>query len=212
MTNFSSDTPPAAGVLRIQTTYLHETFRALCRFNDLLHDLGARAEDRALWDELLAVADRIRDLAMIHGFDGVEKITTTIASSLRDSLRGGSPLEAATLERIESAALAIKDIAEAETALEQHMTVERISRDAEVWRQKVEDCASQLTGPDADAPVAEAVKVIGEEGTPLPPAGKAADPPAPMFDISEFDFVLRIVDDSGETSTEPSHSDREPTP
>lgn len=192
--------PAVTTQANLQSYYLHETLHAL---RDLKLTLESIKKDKPGLSEMrvaLATSERIRDLAMIHGFDGVEKIGEKIVSTLRKLIAGGAKADDQFWANLESAVLAIKQVAEVEDTLERQMTVESIGRDMEWHRQKVQNCAAQLSD-ELDNSQGQQIELAFNNVTKvtLPGLndickGQLTVVDEPLFDISEFDNVLSIAD------------------
>ncbi len=184
---------------RTQAFYLREIFKALRRLKALLEELKREPSRREYIQGIRQSAQSIRDLAMIHGFDGVEKIAGKIASTFARVLRSSVALEPQFVTRVESAVLAIKQIAEVEDTLESQMSIDRICRKIQFRQQKVQDCATKVA-QNLDCIMNRQIEIVFEEPASLNLEAAIPDlvhvAAGPIFEIKEFDSVLSLLEKS----------------
>lgn len=191
----------------LQTHYFREIMRGLLRIKASLARLKT---EPACLEHIALIRDTaacLRDLAMIHGYDGVENISAKIHSTFDQIFTSKRSADVHLIARLYAGISVIQKIAELEDSIEGQMTVERISDIAEKGRQKVQDCALELSREwdlsgslqlklDFDEPPTGSTRLLQEleVGQPENPQARL------LFDIKEFEAVLLIAGEDEETA------------
>jgi len=150
---------------------------------------------------LLQVRDKahsIADLAMVYGFEGIEKISEKLFSTMKLLLSSRIDFNKSILAKINMAVNVMRQVVDLESYIERHMTVERITRKVERKQKKVQSCAEkfsksfdslmnkqlEIASNNATAPADEAVNImeVDEEYSNL------------WFDIAEQESVLSLTE------------------
>ena len=169
----------------LQHHYFQEAVKTLIRIKTHLQHLEQYPQNKDCYRRIFEEATSIADLAMIHGYDGVENIAAKIACYFGNLIRENKWVESEMVHQINQAINMIPKVAESEAALEENLTIERISRDAEASQKEVRDIARSVTDElavlnnETKCPAHQKVTVVDEEEL--------------EFDIREFDSVDKIV-------------------
>lgn len=169
---------------KLQHHYFQEAVKALIRIKAHLQHLELYPKNKDCYRRIFKETTSIADLAMIHGYDGVENIASKIARYFGKLIRDDKWVESEMVHQINQAINMIPKVAESEAALEESMTIEKISRDAETSQKEVRDIAQSVTDEltvlnnEIQDPEDYKITVIEEELE---------------FDIQEFDSVNKII-------------------
>ncbi len=117
-----------------QNYYFAELMRGLHRISRVVAKLRLGAEKGVSLQRISESFRNIRDLAMIHGYEGVEKLASKIDAELKVKAADCPAPTAGLLDQITAAIVAIKQIAGFEEAMESQLTVDRIDWKAELLR------------------------------------------------------------------------------
>ena len=128
----------------LQDTYSREILRGLTSIKRSLSKLKEDPGKKKELDKIRNAARTISDLAMIHGFEGVENIAEKIWSQINKATKL-KVVDKSLLAKIDAAANGIQRIAEMEKTIESQMNVERISKGVQLNQQKLESCTKQLS-------------------------------------------------------------------
>lgn len=169
----------------LQYAYLREVMMNLRACNRALNALRRQFE---INNNLLEVRDRTRrisDLAMIHGFEGVEIIADKLSATINKHLPSGEN-DPVLIFKIESSLKAIQTVLKIEEVIERGMTVERINRSAEVNQQKVELCTRQVIhGLKRETGQDDEMKIDVQDEQQI----------SELFDIREVDSVITLFEE-----------------
>ncbi len=169
---------------KLQHHYFQEAVKTLIRIKTHLQHLEKFPKNKNCYRQVFKEASAIADLAMIHGYEGVENIATKIARYFGKLIRDDKWVESEMVHQINQAINMIPKVAESEAELEEHMTIESISRDAEASLKDVRNIArsvtDELTVLKSENPSTEHQKVT------------IVDKEKLEFDISEFDSVNQL--------------------
>lgn len=181
---------------KLQHHYFQEAVKALIRIKAHLQHLERYPKNKDCYRRIFKETTSIADLAMIHGYDGVENIASKIARYFGKLIRDDKWVESEMVHQINQAINMIPKVAESEAALEESMTIEKISRDAETSQKEVRDIAQSVT---------DELAVLTKKSSNHELKVTVVDEEELNFDISEFDSVDQIVNRfEGENSTETS--------
>lgn len=190
-----------AGKHPLRKAYFREIFRNLAAIKNGLNRMKRTAADgRAVMDIRRSVV-AISDLAMIHGYEGVEKIATKIHGILKDEPASAAGMDVDFFTKVDSAVQILKEITELEDTLEREMTVERASELVESAHSKVKQYSSQITSGFAERRHKQLE--LFQEVTVVQHAEDAAEyssvrmVQAPQFDIKEPDELLALETAAG---------------
>lgn len=168
----------------LQYSYLREVVNNLCALRSVLDSLRSGADVKRDLAEIQERTRRISDLAMVHGFEGVEVVAAKLSSKLKQHLSCES-VDPVLLFKIESSVKAIQTVLKIEEVVERGMTVECINRSAEINQKKVENCAREVIQGLESKSGNEEVSVVKVE--PSDPGEESET--EELFDISEFSAV-----------------------
>ncbi|MFQ5648817.1 MAG: hypothetical protein ACE5IY_02660 [bacterium] len=111
--------------------YFSEFMRSLHRMSSILTKLKPEEDNQAHLAAACEAAHRIRDLAMVHGYAGVENVANKFCQQFGQFTHGKKELDAQLLEKVESGVMAIRRLAEIEDSVEDQMIVEHLNWRAE---------------------------------------------------------------------------------
>lgn len=170
--------------LKLQQYYFQEAVKTLIRIKTHLQHLEQYPKNKDCYRRIFKEATAIADLAMIHGYDGVENIATKIARYFGKLIREDKWVESGMVHQINQAINMIPKVAESEAELEENLTIERISRDAETGQKEVRDLAQSVT---------DELAVLNKKSSNHELKVTVVDEEELNFDISEFDSIDQIV-------------------
>lgn len=104
-----------------------EIYRALHRMSRALFKLRRSPARIEFAISILKMARKIRDLAMIHGYEGVENVACNFCRQFEAHSQAGSVVNDDGLAKIESWILSIKRMVAIEESEENNTTIETIS-------------------------------------------------------------------------------------
>jgi len=127
-----------------ENVYFAELMRALHRMISARARLKSEPDKRAHLKTIIEFAAKIQDLAMVHGYEGVENVAARFCKQVEPVRRRAATVEIsdAAIAGIESGVLAIKEIAELEDSAESELVV------ANAWRMDSSATQHGLAGPD----------------------------------------------------------------
>ena len=183
-----------------QEQYLTEVNLGVEKIEGILAAIKAEPKDDLNVVALRAAVQFIWDLAMIHGFEGVETISGKLCCTISHSRAAGTQLSPLLLSRVRGALVVIREVAELESTMEQHLTVDTVSQDARIHQNRIQDRTQEfsrtidlLVDEDSstfdddqgeDERLGESLSIVTEE-----------DVPNLMFDIAELDSVMTLTED-----------------
>ncbi|RMF61648.1 MAG: hypothetical protein D6743_13270 [Calditrichaeota bacterium] len=169
----------------LRHTYFREMMRSLKKMKAALGAWQKRPEERTHPQAIAAAAREVADLAMIHGYEGVESIAEQLQQSLGRMNLSDDPERAGVFLKVESAIVAIRQIARIEDFLEGRLTVRRVAAD------RGDDVSSHTVkiGDEEAEPFCEIEKLTEADLNDL----SAISSPEPQFDISEFESVAHLM-------------------
>lgn len=173
----------------LQYAYLREVMKNLRALKKALNFLRKGIDLQANLIEIRNRATVISDLAMVHGFEGVEIVADKLSSLLKKH-RTSANVEPVLLFKIESSLKAIQTVLKIEEVVERGMTVERIDRSAEMNQRKVENCAREVIQGLESKTGDEKAKLVKIEPSDLQ-AERETDE---LFDINEFAAVSDLFE------------------
>ncbi len=169
---------------KLQHHYFQEAVKTLIRIKDHLHHLEQYPKNKDCYRRVLKEATAIADLAMIHGYDGVENIAAKVARYFGNLIKEDKWVDTEMVQQINQAINMIPKVAESETELEENMTIERISRDAKASQKEVRDIALSVTNELA---------VLNKKSSNHELKVTVVDEEELEFEISEFSSVDKII-------------------
>lgn len=129
----------------LQCFYNQEVKRGLEHIGASLIKLKQEPGNRECLYQIKELAESISDLAMIHGYEGVETIAEKIRNSTDHELRGKNDLDKNFLTKIGLAVTAIRQVMEMEDYVENQITFEKFSEQIELSQKKVQRCVEKLS-------------------------------------------------------------------
>ncbi|MFQ5602528.1 MAG: hypothetical protein ACE5HS_04600 [bacterium] len=167
--------------------YLHEILAGLKKIEHVMSISEAEVSNHHKLIAISKIAQSISELAMIHGFDGVEKIGHKLFSTLSVLRDSGGEFDETLREKVNLAVYVIRQVATMEAHIERQMNVERIDQTVERDQEKVQRCAEkfsesieQLIHKQMKLPFKEKYDINKNENQKL------------LFDIREMDSILNI--------------------
>jgi len=146
---------------------------------------------------ITCAAETISDLAMIHGYEGVEKTAHKIAAILCRLQAAPTPVDHAVLDRIDQAVKVLRQIAELEDSVEQEMTVEKTHEQAEQTHEHVKQFHRQLSHKfdflrHRQLELFDHANAANTQDAPATSGPSDRDEDAPFWDIHEAEEVLAM--------------------
>ena len=104
---------------------LHTLLQIRCSLRSLSEDPSQRNHQKKIRRHLTGV----RDLAMVHGFDGVEKIAGKLFANLEKALTDSKNFDAAFVSKLNEAVVTLERVVALEAEMEARMSIELINHD-----------------------------------------------------------------------------------
>ncbi len=188
-------------VVNFQRLYLQEVMTELNNIEKTVSKIKIEKNNQEYLSRVRDRAQSISDLAMIHGFEGVEKISEKLYSTVKLLLVSSIDLNKSILSKIKMAVKVIKQVARMETDIEKQMTVEKISKAVERNQKKVQNCAVKFSKSIDDLmsnqPEVTLVNDAGYTSDTINIQKKDKKKDSKLvFDISEQESVLNLADKS----------------
>ena len=161
--------------------YLRQILVKLLWLEKTVARLRSVDDNRIYLKRVAEIARSIYDLASVHGFAGMEKIAHKLFVTFTALARSGSPTTFELVHKLGVAIETMRQVAEMESKIEQQMTVERVSRLAELNQERIQDCARRVTNTLDD--------LLDETHR---EHAKTDTTSEPVFDIAEPDSVLHL--------------------
>lgn len=155
----------------LQSAYIREVTSGLQKIKKALYRLRKGFQSRTSLAEIQVVAKEISDLAMIHGYTGVESIARKLHTAIR-RLPTSVTTGAHFISKIDLAVNGIQDVAFMEDGIEERTSVEKLCKEKKQTGAK----ASTLT-----VVTAEHEKIA-----------ESANNACLIFDIKEVDSLLSL--------------------
>ncbi len=181
----------------LKAAYFQQVFCNLSTMKKSLEALKKAPRNRELLIQFEKAARTIMDLAMIHGYEGVEKIASKIQVVFSRFIRSGAMISPEFTHKADIALHILRNITELEDSLEHRMTVEKCSNAVEDTHDKVKHFTKKITNDFNFLKVKqlELFKKTSDEfhsQQPIKLVGKEQD--FPFFDIKEPEIVIHIND------------------
>ena len=184
-------------VASLQTHYSREIFRILTKIKQELTAFKNNPADTELLKQSHALIISITDLAMIHGYEGVEKIAGKLVTLFNNSISENKSSGQRFFTKVEAAINAIYQIAELEASAEDFMTIEYINRDAELSQTKIANCTTDLIEKFNDLDKKQ-LEIIFEDEMKVFADSKHSyqteHQKSLIFEIKEYDAILELTD------------------
>ncbi len=199
-----ADSPTTGAALRkselrpatLNRLYLRKVLLHLAVLEKTMKHLRQAEQSGPYLKRVGAIARAIRDLAMVHGFEGMENIAGKLASTFGVLASREMPLTPPMVDKLEMAIRTMRQVVRMEAKIEQHMTVERVRRVVEINQGRLQDCAERLS---------DCLTHLISPPETLPQRTAAAQQPSdPLFDICEPESILTLANPQGDDSAAPS--------
>ncbi|MFQ5823774.1 MAG: hypothetical protein ACE5JB_06945 [bacterium] len=128
-----------------QDYYYQEVMQGLKKIESYLSKLQKEPGNREYVQQIRNIAEYVTDLAMIHGYEGVENIAEKIRSSSDLILCKSEELEKPFLSKIEFAVKAIRQVMELEEDIDYQLIFDEIDEKIALKQKEVRSCASRLS-------------------------------------------------------------------
>ena len=168
----------------LQNYYNQEVMAELAAIEQAVLKLQIDKDKLINLKQIRDTAHLLSDLAMIHGFEGVEKISEKLYSTMDHLLNSRIEFNQAMLTKLILAVNVIRQVEDMESIIESQMTVERIDRNVELKQRRVQNCAEQFS---------RSIDELMTEQLELKFVNKTSEL---LFDIVEQESVLSLVDES----------------
>lgn len=168
--------------------FLQEVFKGLTMISEDLVKLKDGTETRQRLIRIKEMIASISDLSMVHGYEGVENISSKMSSILNQVISSGKTIDEHFVHKMEYALQILKQVVEMEDYIESQMTVERVSKHVERNLRKVQNWALNVS-ENLDFLQHKQLNIFSDKTLP----GITKKDMAPIFDIAENDAVLDLV-------------------
>lgn len=165
----------------LQRFYLQEVCVNLSKIEKAVARWRRTPKDTACLQKMKTAARAVLDLAIIHGYDGVENMSRRLVQTLEHLVRYRERYSATVAAKLKSAALAIRQVAGLEAENEHQMTVETVNRQVQAAEKEVQSRTEKLA--QSFAPIVRIESPLSD-GTTQPPA----------FDIREDQTLFDLAD------------------
>lgn len=122
---------------RLQGYYLQQISASLQRLKTALRGLAENPDQWRKLARMHLLARKIADLAMIHGYEGVETIGEKIAHATHRALTSERPVDKHLITKMATAVRTMDEIVRMEENLEGEMTVERFNERIELGQRRI---------------------------------------------------------------------------
>ncbi|MFQ5706476.1 MAG: hypothetical protein ACE5HO_03455 [bacterium] len=164
--------------------------------------------------KLKNAAQSIEDLAMIHGYEGVENIAEKIKSAAGRILQQQYTLDKDFISKVQIAAGAIHKVLEMEERIELQMNMEKLDEQVEIRQKKIKACTDRL-GRKFDRLFARQLELPfrflddgdGKTRTSGRENGNEIDD---LFDIRELDSIMTLAGSAGSEAKKSDDPERLP--
>lgn len=183
----------------LENTYFVEIVKGLSRIQKSMHKLRAEPYQHLHIVDMQSAAQSVADLAMVHGYEGVESIARRMETALKALLRDKAEVEQSLFGMVERAVATIQRFANVEDKLESELTVEKVNEHLEHEPSAVEE--------QKELPIANPVSLspsAGENERPI----IEVDEPDNHFDIRESEIVVKVVNTPMQGATDRSQAKR----
>ncbi|MFQ5641168.1 MAG: hypothetical protein ACE5IR_24585 [bacterium] len=153
--------------------------------------------DRKYLFRIFVTTQALADLAMVHGLEGLEKISRKLCSVLNYLLMSRIELSPAIKDKIRIAAITMRQVTGMEALIERHMTVERVARHVQIEQDKVQACTEKISN-SLDSLCQKQLELAFEQ--------EIESDPRFFFDIRESS-VLKLVEEREVANSESDHPD-----
>lgn len=169
----------------LHNLYLRQVLSNLLRIERALAELKPSPNSQKCLLKIKEASRAIADLAMIHGFEGMETISRKLSSTIEYLLRSSMDLSFQVVYKVQVAIRTMRKVAEMEAFIERQMTVERIDRHVELNQEKVQDCAEKVT---------HSLNFLLNKQLEFPLETEAETNSQLLFDIREATSLMDLVD------------------
>lgn len=181
----------------LKSAYFQQVFCNLSTMKNSLEGLKKTPDNRELLIQFEEAACTIMDLAMIHGYEGVEKIASKIQVVFSKFIRSGSMISPEFTQKADIALYILRNITELEDSLERGMTVEKSSNAVEDTHDKVKHFTKKITN-DFNFLKVKQLELFtnSSDAGHTKPHIKLVDKEqdSPFFDIKEPEIVIHLTD------------------
>ena len=197
-----------------QNSLLEEIKSSMNQIEETIESMSSESDNYLKILDLRKNSERVTDLSMIHGFEGVQNISEKLCAAINHSIDAGEGLTPKLLTKVRQAVAAMREVANLESDIEQHLTVENVTERAELDRIKVFDRTLEFSKsvtnlqtanePDDFEEGTEAVEpvVVDETEAEAPDPDvqevrvvEVADPVDLLFDITEVDSIMDLIEE-----------------
>ncbi len=171
----------------LQVHYFREVLHALNLARKALRKLRERPADMGHRIVVHRQITNVRDLAMIHGFDGVERISTRLCNNLKEVMRRAETLQTPFIQKVDAAVVALQRVVILEGDSEARSSIQLINRDSqprEVSSGKTGDQLHQASRPGHQ------LALPLEASAAAAPVERAPIEPIQITDVGDFEEAL----------------------
>lgn len=191
--------------------YRNQVVHELTRIESILTELKHDLQNKKLLTGVMRSAENVADLAMIHGYEGVESIAEKVRSSTHRLLEEDIELDDAFPAKTRIAVAAIYSILRMENDLEGHMTLDRFDEHIEIAQNRIRTATEKLSQNfdrlfrnQIELPF-EFLTRYGDDAERKFNANQ--EDHAELFDIREIDSLLNLDNGSQESMNGNSHAE-----
>lgn len=203
-----------------QNSLLEEIKSGMDQIEETIESMSSKSDNYLKILDLRKNSEWVTDLSMIHGFEGVQNISEKLNAAINHSIDAGEGLTQELLTKVRQAVAAMREVANLESNIEQHLTVENVTERAELDRIKVFDRTLEFSKSVTNLQAANALDdfedkveavepVVVDEAEPVDEpeteapnpdiqevhVAEVAEPVDLLFDITEAGSIMDLIED-----------------
>jgi chemotaxis protein histidine kinase CheA len=167
----------------LRSYFLREASVNLQKIGTAVAQWQLALENSDCLNEIKSITRALFDLAMIHGYDGVENMAQKLLRIVEHLVKSSAHYDADVAAKMNAAVQAIRQVVEMESGSESQMTVETVNRQVAAAEREVQNRTAQLA--ESFAPLLSFQKS---------PRVIAAPPSPPIFDIREDAAIFDLAE------------------
>ncbi|MFQ5864158.1 MAG: hypothetical protein ACE5IW_02905 [bacterium] len=198
---FATLTPNLAINPSPQDYYYQEARQTLDQIECSLSELQKDPSNQDHWHQIKACAQNVSDLAMIHGYEGVENIANMIRCNSEQILRKEIELGSFLIRKFRLALEAIRQVMALEEEIHSQTKDNNTDKKIELQQNKIKSCAQRISNyfdklfdNQFELPL-ETSSLPNNELNELEKLDKSKNSEV-LFDIREIDSLMNLADDS----------------
>jgi|GEM_PF-6084743 len=177
----------------LQVYFLREVLHALLQTRRSLSSLAEDPRNKNHLRDIRRLLTGVRDLAMVHGFDGIEQITGKLFTHLLQALSDSPHLDADFIATLDEAVIALERVVVLEDEIETRTSIELINHDLRPTECETKS-EEQETRASAPRPGEQLALLLGEPRADQD-AHIARDQPLRITDAGDYEEALSKTED-----------------